>query len=121
MIDSAELVKKVRFPRQLVPFSVVATQLVTFTVMLAVLIVINAIAIPETRDTVWLSVPLAALAVCFVAGLSLAIACANVLFRDVEHLVTAVLLPWFFLTPILYRLESLPGGVQQHHTIVELM
>src|SRR3954464_6361000 len=30
MIDSAELIKKVRFPRQLVPLSLVATQLVTF-------------------------------------------------------------------------------------------
>ena len=105
LIDAAELVKKVRFPRQLVPFSVVATQLVTFAVMLGVLIVVNSIVIPETRDTVWLSIPLAAAAVCFVAGLALAVACANVLFRDVEHLVAAVLLPWFFLTPVLYRLE----------------
>ena len=41
MVDSAELVKKVRFPRQLVPFSVVATQVVTFGVMLAILIVLS--------------------------------------------------------------------------------
>ena len=34
LLDSAELIKKVRFPRQLVPLSVVATQLVTFAVML---------------------------------------------------------------------------------------
>ncbi len=37
LLDSAELIRKVRFPRQLVPFSVVATQLVTFAVMLAIL------------------------------------------------------------------------------------
>ena len=38
LVESAELVKKVRFPRQLVPFSVVATQLVTFAAMLGILI-----------------------------------------------------------------------------------
>src|SRR5262249_13438066 len=43
MLDYAELIKKVRFPRQLVAFSVVATQLVPFVVMLIALIIIDAI------------------------------------------------------------------------------
>jgi lipopolysaccharide transport system permease protein len=121
LVDSASLIKKVRFPRQLVPLSVVATQLVAFAAMLAVLIVVDAIVIPETRDTVWLSLPLALVVVAFVGGISLAVACANVVFRDVEHLITAVLLPWFFLTPILYRLEDLPGGVQRYHWVVTIL
>ncbi len=33
------------------------------------------------------------------------------LFRDVEFIVAALLVPWFFLTPILYGLDSVPG----HH------
>ena len=41
LVDSAALVKKVRFPRQLVPLSVVATQLVTFVAMLVVLMVVE--------------------------------------------------------------------------------
>ena len=41
MVDSAELIRKVRFPRQLVALSVVATQAVTFAVMLAILIVLS--------------------------------------------------------------------------------
>jgi len=121
LVDSAALVKKVRFPRQLVPFSVVATQLVAFAAMLAVLIVANLIVIPETRDTIWLSLPLSVVVIAFVAGISLAVACANVVFRDVEHLITALLLPWFFLTPILYRLEDLPGGVQRYHWVVTIL
>src|SRR4029453_9253153 len=107
--DSAALIRKVRFPRQLVPLSVVATQLVAFVAMFVVLVVVNLIVIPETRDVFLIAVPIAAVEVAFVAGVCLAIACANVLFRDVEHLVSAALLPWFFLTPILYRLDDLPG------------
>src|ERR687888_590217 len=63
MVDSAELIKKVRFPRQLVAFSVVATNLVAFGVMLAVLIVVGVSALPRTRAEIWLAVPLAALVV----------------------------------------------------------
>ena len=31
-------------------------------------------------------------------------------YRDVEHIVAALLLPWFFLTPVLYSLDSVPGA-----------
>ena len=75
---------------------------------------------PAARDTVWLAIPLAALAVCLVAGLSLVVASLNALYRDVEHLVAALLLPWFFLTPVLYSLESIPG-VSDHPRLVDLV
>jgi lipopolysaccharide transport system permease protein len=113
MIDSAELIKKVRFPRQLVAFSVVATQLLTFALSL--------VFVPEARSTVWLAIPLAVLFVCFVAGLSLLVACLNVLFRDVEHILAAALLPWFFLTPILWRFSQLPADVQSHERLLWLL
>jgi ABC-type polysaccharide/polyol phosphate export permease len=121
MVDSAALVKKVRFPRQLVPLSVVATQLVTFTVMLAVVMVANAIVIPEVRSTFLLAIPLSIGFVAFVSGVALLLACGNVVFRDVEHLVSAMLLPLFFLTPILYDLDQLPGGVQQYDWVVTIL
>jgi len=83
-------------------------------------IVLSLVYIPEARDTVWLSIPLSALAVCLVAGLSLVVASLNALYRDVEHLVTALLLPWFFLTPVLYSLEQVPG-VEDHPRLVDLI
>jgi lipopolysaccharide transport system permease protein len=118
-VDSADLVKKVRFPRQLVPFAVVATQLVTFVLMLAILIVLSLVFVPEARSTVWLAVPLAALFVCMVAGLSLVVACLNVILRDVEHILAAALLPWFFITPILWRFGALP--VEGHNTLLTVL
>jgi ABC-type polysaccharide/polyol phosphate export permease len=121
ILENAPLVTKVRFPRQLVPFSIVGTHLVTLGVMLGVLIVVNAIVRPETRATVLLSVPLAVLFVGLVGGLSLALAAMNVLFRDVEHLLAALLLPWFFLTPVLYTLDRLPEGVTRHETLIDIL
>jgi len=120
MIAWASLIRKVRFPRQLVAFSVIATQLVTFGVMLAILMVLSLVAVPGARATVWLAPPLAALFAALVFGLGLFVASVNVLFRDVEHILEAVLLPWFFLTPILYQFESIEG-FQNHHTLVEIL
>ena len=110
LVENAPLIRKVRFPRQLVPLSVVATQLVAFAVMTAIVLVLALWFRPESRDTAWLALPAAAVIVVFVAGFSLAVAALNAVFRDVEFVVAAALLPWFFLTPVLYQLDDLPGA-----------
>lgn len=109
LLENANLIRKVRFPRQLVPLSIVGTNLVSFAVMLGLVMALSLWRIPEARATVWLAIPLAALFACIVAGFALVVASLNAVYRDVEHLLAALLLPWFFLTPILYSLEELPG------------
>ena len=121
MVDSAELIKKVRFPRQLVAFSVVATQAITFAVMLVILIVLSLIFIPGARGTVWLALPLAVLYAGFVAGVALVAACLNVILRDTEHILAAALIPWFFLTPILWSFASIPASAAAHHKLIEVL
>ena len=59
--------------------------------------------------------PLVALA----GGLALVLSAVTVVFRDVEHLLTAILLPWFFLTPVLYTFD-LPG-IGEHPTLVNVL
>jgi ABC-type polysaccharide/polyol phosphate export permease len=117
MLDNANLIRKTRFPRQLVPLSVVGAHLVSFAAMLVLLLVVNAIALPRARATELLALPLAVLVVALVSGLALAIASLNVLFRDVEFIVAALLVPWFFLTPILYPLSQ----VAQHRHVVAVI
>ena len=106
MLDNANLIRKTRFPRQLVPLSVVATNLISFGVMLAALLVLNFALLPRVRATEWLALPIGVAIVALTGGISLAIASLNVLFRDIEFLVAALLLPLFFLTPVLYPLTA---------------
>jgi lipopolysaccharide transport system permease protein len=113
MLDNANLIRKTRFPRQLVPLSVVAAHLVSFVAMLVLLLVVNFAVLPRVRATELLALPLAALFVALVGGLALAVASLNVLFRDVEFIVAALLVPWFFLTPILYPLDG--AQIAKHH------
>ena len=120
LLDNASLIRKTRFPRQLVPLSIVATNLVSLGVMLAALLVVNFALLPRVRGTEWLAIPLVALLVCLVGGLALVVASLDVLFRDVEHLIAALLLPWFFLTPILYTYGTL-GAAKQHPTLVHAL
>ena len=110
IVENAPIIRKVRFPRQLVPLSVVATEVVAFAAMSAIVLGLALCFRPGTRELAWVALPVGAAIVVFAAGLALAVASLNAVFRDVEFIVAAALLPWFFLTPILYRLEDVPGA-----------
>jgi ABC-type polysaccharide/polyol phosphate export permease len=120
LLGQASLVKQVRFPRQLLPFSVVATNAVTMLVMLGVVLPLNLIFIPATRTTFWAALPLFVPLAALVTAIAIILASATVMFRDVEHLMTTVLLPWFILTPVFYRFDQLPG-IEFHPTIAHVL
>lgn len=109
LLAQATLLKQVRFPRQLLVLAVVGAQVVPFVAMLIVLLAVNLIVLPETRSTFWVVIPFAIVEMAFVTGLALAVASVNARFRDVEHILGAILLPWFFLTPVVYTFDALPG------------
>ncbi len=109
LVQNAALVRKVRFPREAIPASVATVQMVTFLVMLAVATPV-ALAVRGTLEPeLLLLVPVVALLFCFVLGLSLAVSVLHAHYRDVEPVLAAALLPWFFVTPIFLRVEELPG------------
>lgn len=120
LVQNAHLVKKVWFPREIIPVSVVVAQAASAVVMFAIVVPANLVVVPETARTVLLAVPIFGALFCFTLGLSLLLATAHVFFRDVEHLVGVLLLPIFFLTPVFYGLEQLPGAAQ-HPFVVELL
>jgi len=120
LLGQASLVKQVRFPRQLLPVSVVATNGVTMLVMLAVVLPLNLIFVPATRTTFWAALPLLLPLAGLVTAVAIILASATVMFRDIEHLIATVLLPWFILTPIFYRFDQLPG-IETHPTLAHLL
>jgi ABC-2 type transport system permease protein len=120
LLGQAGLVKQVRFPRQLLPLSVVGTNLVTFAVMLVVILPINLALIPATRSTFWAVFPLALALVALASGLAVIMSVVTVLFRDVEHLVATALLPWFFLTPVFYTFDSILD-TEEHATLIDVI
>jgi homopolymeric O-antigen transport system permease protein len=109
LVENAPLVRKVRFPRETIPASTAVVQLATFLVMLVLLVPVELI-VRGSLDVSLLLLPLVvALLFCFVLGLSLAASVLHAHYRDVEPVLAAALLPWFFVTPIFLRVEDIPG------------
>ena len=121
LVASANLIKKVAFERSIVPLASTLSNLVTFAAMLAVLIPLNLAIQPETRRTMILLPPLVICLIVATVGLSLALSALNVYFRDVEHILGALLLPWFFLTPIFYSLDQLPPNVSANPVAIDVL
>jgi ABC-type polysaccharide/polyol phosphate export permease len=109
LVGQANLVKKVSFPRELIPLSVMSANGLTALAMLAIALPLCVVfQNPAPAPFVLLPLLLALLMV-LAAGLGLLVSALNVYFRDVEHIITAVALPWFFLSPIFYDFDNLPG------------
>jgi ABC-type polysaccharide/polyol phosphate export permease len=116
LIDQGGLVRKARFPREAVPASSVTVQLITFTAVLVLLLPFT-LAIRGSASPALLLVPVLIGALfCFVLGLALIVAVLHAYFRDVAPILTAALLPWFFLTPIFFEPATL--SPVKHHPFV---
>ena len=103
------LIGKVRFPREMIPASVASVQFVTFGILLLLLTPIM-VAVRGTFDPALLLLPFIVLCLfVFVLGLSLMVSVLHAYYRDMEPILSAALLPWFFLSPIFFRPERLPG------------
>jgi len=108
-ISNGPLIGKVRFPRQTIPASVVSVQFVTFGVLLLLLTPVT-VAVRGTFGPALLLLPYIVLCLFgFVLGFSLMVAVMHAYYRDIEPILSAALLPWFFLSPIFFQPGHLPG------------
>ena len=87
-----------------------------------VLLVPITLAIRGTLRPAFLLLPVViALMFGFVLGCALIVSALHAYFRDVAPVLAAALLPWFFLTPILWNAATLPPSAQRHHRLLEVL
>jgi lipopolysaccharide transport system permease protein len=120
IVANGALIKKVWFPREVILVAVVLSQASAMLVMLVVIVPANLVVIPATARTMALALPLLLLLALLTLGMAAVTCTLNVFFRDVEHLLAVLFLPWFFLTPVLYSLEQLPAAAD-HGWLIDLM
>lgn len=108
IVENASLVNKVYFPREILPVANVLAELVNFC--LALVILFGMIFVFGIRLTPWaLLLPLVILIqVIFTVGIGLILATLNVFYRDTQHIMTVIMLAWFFVTPVFYQVSILP-------------
>ncbi len=106
---NANLVKKVFFPRMLLPVAVTAAALVNFllslVVQFVVLAILGALGGPGIGGALWALPGVIFWLTVFNLGLALLLSGANVHFRDTQHLVGVLLSAWFFVSPVMYDLS----------------
>jgi ABC-2 type transport system permease protein len=103
VVGNANLVRKVRFPRVVLPLASVGFAGVHLALQLLVFFLFLVPAYPDAfGPQLWLLVPALAVAVVFTMAMSLLASSLNVRYRDVQHLLEIALLAWFWLTPIVY-------------------
>ncbi len=108
IIENANLVKKVYFPREILPLSIVLSNLVNLGIALMVLFPM--LAVFGVRFTPWmLLLPLIILLeLCFVTGIVFLFSTLNVFYRDTKQVIEVAMMAWFFVTPVFYPTDILP-------------
>ncbi len=103
VVGNSSLVKKVSFPREILPLSTVGAGLVHFALQ-AVVLVVSLVVFRRGVDPAFLLlVPLAVVTlVLFTSAVAIALSAINVYVRDSQHLLELLLLAWFWMTPIVY-------------------
>ncbi len=113
IVGNGALIKKVYFPREVLPLSMVLSQLAHF--LLAMLVLGPFLIVTRGWGVLW-HLP-AALAVVFImavftSGMAMIFAGANVPFRDLQELIVVIFLVWFYATPVLYPVALVTSSAE---------
>jgi ABC-2 type transport system permease protein len=106
--DNSNLVKKVYFPREVLPLSVVLVNLfhffLTFIVLIPALLFFNI----QPGFSFFFLVVIIFFQFLFVLGLAFIFAALNVYYRDIKHFLEVLLQLWFWVTPIIWSISLIP-------------
>lgn len=105
LLANAELIKKVYFPRGVLPLAAVGNVGMNWGIEMLVLAV--ALLIAGSQLIIWIPGALffMLLLALFVSGLGWIVSVLTTFFRDVQHLLALVLQFWFYLTPVIYPMS----------------
>ena len=112
IIGNGDIIKKVYFPREILPISVVTSGAVNF--MISTIIILAFVLVAGLGITKYILLYPYILLVQYILQLGIAfiVSSITVYFRDLEHIIGVVLMAAFYGTPIVYKLEQLPPNLQ---------
>jgi lipopolysaccharide transport system permease protein len=109
LVESAQLLTKVYFPRLLIPISSVLSGLVDFAFAFLILIGMMVFYRVTPTPLALLLLPLfTLLATATALGVGLWLSTMNVWYRDIKYITTFLIQIWMYATPIIYPISSVP-------------
>ena len=112
MVENGNIIKKVYFPREILPISIVTSELVNFFIStIMILAFVLAYGMGFTWYIVFYPVILIVQYVLLI-GISLLVSSLTVYFRDLQHFIGILLQLLFYATPIVYGMDIIPVSFQ---------
>lgn len=108
LVNNSSLITKVYFPRSILVLASIISKLVDFLFALSILVIYMVIyQIPITFNILWV-IPIFFIQEIFTIGLSLFLAASNLLYRDIQYLISLILVLWMYATPVIYPADLVP-------------
>ncbi len=112
LLDNSNLIKKVYFPREIIPLGAIISNLFDFSVSLLILgVFFLAFGQPLTAWALLFPVALA-MEIVFTAGIALFLSGLTVVYRDIKYIKELLLLFWFYASPVFYPESLIPGWLR---------
>jgi lipopolysaccharide transport system permease protein len=109
LVNNDSLLKKINFPREIIPYSVVFSKLVDLLFSGVVFVLFLLLYRVPLAPTFWLVIPLLLIQLLLTTGLSLFLAAANLFYRDIQYLANLLVMLWMYMTPIVYPVSMVPN------------
>ena len=107
-IANSELVKKIYFPRSVLPLSTVLSKMINFLILLGIFFIIIMATGHGFNYVALLYLPIyIIISFVFILGMVLILSSLNVFARDIQYIVTVILMAWIWITPIMYSREMI--------------
>ena len=113
IVSNGSLIKKVYFPREVLPLSLVLSQAFHLVIALAVVAPLFFYWRGNIAAELPALVPGIALLMAFTTGVSMLFAALNVSFRDLQELTQIIFMAWFYGTPIIYPFYLVQGAREE--------
>lgn len=108
LVNASTLITKVYFPRSILVIAAILSKIVDFVFATIILIIYMIIYhIPITLNILWIF-PIFIIQQLFTVGVSLFLSASNLLYRDIQYLLSLVLTLWLYLTPVIYPADIVP-------------
>ena len=112
IIGNADIIKKVYFPREILPISVNTSGAVNFIISSIIILAFTIFSGIGLSYYVFLYPLVLLIQYVLQLGIAFVLSSITVYFRDLEHIIGIVLMAMFYGTPIVYKLEQLPAKLQ---------
>lgn len=112
IIANGNILKKVYFPREIIPISIVTSNVITFLIsciIMFIFIIITGLGFS------WYALffPLILISqYILLMGITFVLSSITVYIRDVEHIITVLLMVMFYGTPIVYSMDMVPASMK---------